>query len=376
MYLAKIMPRFIFMFSSPCSLPPQSQPLLSVCQWGEVAVPTDCLAVRPDRDYSSVPGVAAFLPTYSMIGGINAPKKMSCQGTDGRVRAQMIKNRDDLRQDAVMQQVFGLMNQLLAQDEEAAQQKLSIRTYKVVPLSQRSGILEWCSDTQPLAQYLVGEGGKTGAHKRYFPRQLDSQSCRKRMSDLKTKKPPASLQEREKVFLEVCADFSPVMKYFFLERFPSAGSHYLARTAYTKSAASNSMVGHILGLGDRHTNNILVDTRTGELIHIDLGVAFEQGKILPTPEKIPFRLSRDIVDGFGPAGVEGVFRKNCERSLRVLREHKVDTTLVSAVHTLHTHPVVHTLHTPHTFPVDVLPGPTLLPRTETLSSSSPVGQIE
>lgn len=39
------------------------------------------------------------------------------------------------------------------------------------------------------------------------------------------------------------------------------------------------------------------------------GVAFEQGKILPTPETVPFRLSRDIVDGMGITGVEGVFRR-------------------------------------------------------------------
>lgn len=39
------------------------------------------------------------------------------------------------------------------------------------------------------------------------------------------------------------------------------------------------------------------------------GVAFEQGKTLPTPETVPFRLSRDIVDGMGITGVEGVFRR-------------------------------------------------------------------
>ena len=49
------------------------------------------------------------------------------------------------------------------------------------------------------------------------------------------------------------------------------------------------MIGYILGLGDRHVQNILVDKTTAELVHIDLGVAFEQGRILPTPETIPFR---------------------------------------------------------------------------------------
>lgn len=55
--------------------------------------------------------------------------------------------------------------------------------------------------------------------------------------------------------------------------------------------------------------NILIDNSTAEFIHIDLGVAFEQGRILPTPETIPFRLTRDVIDGMGISGVEGVFRK-------------------------------------------------------------------
>lgn len=34
------------------------------------------------------------------------------------------------------------------------------------------------------------------------------------------------------------------------------------------------MVGYILGLGDRHVQNILVDKRTAEVIHIDFGTVF------------------------------------------------------------------------------------------------------
>jgi len=30
-------------------------------------------------------------------------------------------------------------------------------------------------------------------------------------------------------------------------------------------------VGYILGLGDRHVQNILIDEQTAELVHIDLG---------------------------------------------------------------------------------------------------------
>ena len=68
-------------------------------------------------------------------------------------------------------------------------------------------------------------------------------------------------------------------------------------------------MGYVLGLGDRHIQNILIDKNTAELIHIDFGVAFEQGWNLPTPETVPFRLTRDLVDAMGVLGVEGPFRR-------------------------------------------------------------------
>jgi hypothetical protein len=40
--------------------------------------------------------------------------------------------------------------------------------------------------------------------------------------------------------------------------------------------AVNSMAGHIIGLGDRHLQNVLLDTQTADAVHIDLGIAFEQ----------------------------------------------------------------------------------------------------
>ena len=123
--------------------------------------------------------------------------------------------------------------------------------------------------------------------------------------------------------------------------------------------AVNSMAGHIIGLGDRHLQNVLLDTQTADAVHIDLGIAFEQvgceasrswagwlaeagiaggcrgrpslrstltapavaivpprpaclqGRYLNTPELVPFRMTRDVVDGMGVTGVEGVMRRCC-----------------------------------------------------------------
>lgn len=55
------------------------------------------------------------------------------------------------------------------------------------------------------------------------------------------------------------------------------------------------------------------------LLSFVIGVAFEQGKFLPTPETVPFRLTRDMVDGMGLTGVEGVYRRCCEKTMDVMR---------------------------------------------------------
>lgn len=55
-----------------------------------------------------------------------------------------------------MEQAFGLVNSLLARDEGGRRRKLRIRTYKVVPLQNRNGLLEFVRDTVPLGAIFQG----------------------------------------------------------------------------------------------------------------------------------------------------------------------------------------------------------------------------
>jgi FKBP12-rapamycin complex-associated protein len=95
------------------------------------------------------------------------------------------------------------------------------------------------------------------------------------------------------------------------------------RTNYTRSLAVMSMVGYILGLGDRHPSNLMLHRLTGKVVHIDFGDCFEVAMHREKfPEKIPFRLTRMLVKAMEVSGIEGNFRITCEHVMRVLRENK------------------------------------------------------
>ncbi|XP_036392547.1 LOW QUALITY PROTEIN: serine-protein kinase ATM [Megalops cyprinoides] len=282
---------------------PSDQPIMQIKELEDVVIPTMEVKVDPSGKYDSLVTINAFKPHFHLAGGVNLPKIIDCIGSDGKSRRQLVKGQDDLRQDAVMQQVFQMCSMLLQRNAETRKRKLNIRRYKVVPFSQRSGVLEWCTGTVPIGEFLVD--AKNGAHQRFHPNDWTNLACRRKMMESQKLTPDGKVQ----AFNEVCQNFRPVFRYFCMERFLDPAVWMEKRLAYTRSVATSSIVGYIVGLGDRHIQNILIDEQTAELVHIDLGVAFEQGKILPTPETVPFRLSRDIVDGMGISGVEGVFRR-------------------------------------------------------------------
>ncbi|GFQ77962.1 serine-protein kinase ATM [Trichonephila clavata] len=289
---------------------PKDQPLLKFKNLQNIPVISEEIKVDKTCEYKNIIGIHSFHNEFRMCGGITLPKVIKCIGVDGSEREQLVKGSDDLRQDAVMQQVFCLVNCLLKQRMETKNRKLHIRTYKVVPVSRRSGVLQWCEGTQVLSQYLGP------AHLRYYPSMNSPQDCRKKMMSIAS---VSQLPKKRQIYDSICADFPPVFRYFFLENFPEPSAWFERRQSYIKSVAASSIVGYIMGLGDRHVNNILIDKNTAEVVHIDFGIAFEKGKILATPETVPFRLTRDVVDGMGINGVEGTFKRCCEKTLEVMR---------------------------------------------------------
>lgn len=129
----------------------------------------------------------------------------------------------------------------------------------------RSGILEWVENSIKLGEYLAGP---SGAHDLYrTPSQYSSSVCRQKIKAIAK----APNEKKLEVFMDICKHFPPVFHKFFETSFPQPTVWYEKRRAYMHSVATSSMCGYILGIGDRHVCNILIDKKTAEVVHIDFG---------------------------------------------------------------------------------------------------------
>lgn len=278
----------------------------------EVPPPTITVPIRRDGVYTDVPVITRFRDAIRIMSGISKPKRLSVHTSDGREQFQLFKGRDDLRQDAIMEQVFAEVSKMLRNHKGTRQRDLHVRTYNVIPLTNTSGIIEFVPHSISLGDYLQP------AHELYYPKDWRSNVARDKIQAVQKH----STDTRVKEFRRICDHIQPVLRHFFFERFKDPDDWFAKRTAYTRTTAAISMLGHVLGLGDRHCQNIMLDEKTGEVVHIDLGIAFEAGRVLPVPELVPFRLSRDVVDGMGITKTEGVFRRCCEFTMDALREDR------------------------------------------------------
>ena len=96
---------------------------------------------------------------------------------------------------------------------------------------------------------------------------------RKKLEEIQIKDHNSS--ELPKRYTELITNFKPVMRHYFTEKHREPMAWFSMRLNYIRSVAVTSIVGHILGIGDRHCSNILIDKLTGELVHIDFGIVFE-----------------------------------------------------------------------------------------------------
>ncbi|XP_043927908.1 serine/threonine-protein kinase ATR [Protopterus annectens] len=280
-----------------------------------VMIPTLPSVPGMHENHDPFPGhwayIAGFDDTVEVLASLQKPKKISLKGTDGKLYIMMCKPKDDLRKDCRLMEFNSLINKCLRKDAESHRRELHIRTYSVIPLNEECGLIEWVSNTAGLRHIL---------NKLYKERAILMTGKELRQCMLpKT----AQLPDKLKIFKEhLLPRHPPVFHEWFLATFPDPTSWYSSRSAYCRSVAVMSMVGYILGLGDRHGENILFDSLTGECVHVDFNCLFNKGETFDYPEVVPFRLTHNMVHAMGPMGTEGLFRRACEVTMRLMRDQR------------------------------------------------------
>ncbi|KAJ8664855.1 hypothetical protein QAD02_006517 [Eretmocerus hayati] len=274
----------------------------------------------------SVENNVQILPTKTR------PKKLVFRGSDGNVYTYLFKGLEDLHLDERIMQFLSICNTMMSKDsgENGARKVYRARHYSVIPLGPRSGLIQWVDGVTPLfALYKRWQQRESAVSNK------SGSSTVLRPSDLFYSKLTPLLKERgiatdnrkewplailKQVLAELMAETPKdlLAKEIWCNSI-NAGSWWQATKNYSYSVAVMSIIGYIIGLGDRHLDNVLVDLNTGEVVHIDYNVCFEKGKTLRVPEKVPFRMTPNIKTALGVTGVEGIFRLACEHTLRVMR---------------------------------------------------------
>ncbi|KAM0929216.1 hypothetical protein ACQ4PT_001782 [Festuca glaucescens] len=275
---------------------------------------------------SEHPTIAGIADEAEILSSLQKPKKVVFLGSDGVARPFLCKPKDDLRKDSRMMEFNAVINRLLSKVPESRRRKLYIRTFAVVPLTEDCGLVEWVPNTRGLRHILQDIYITCGKYDR-----MKTTSQIKRLYD---ECHASKMAEDVMLKTKILPLFPPVFHKWFLTTFSEPAAWFRARLAYAHTAAVWSMVGHIVGLGDRHGENILIDATTGDCVHVDFSCLFDKGLQLEKPEVVPFRLTQNMIDGLGIAGYEGVFLKVCEITLSVLRGHKeaLMTVLETFIH--------------------------------------------
>lgn len=297
-------------------LPQMSSLELAYCSPKLLAAKNLDLAV-PGTYKSGAPivRILSFDTTFSVINSKQRPRKLNTNGSDGNSYAFLLKGHEDIRQDERVMQLFGLCNTLLANDSECYKRHLGIQRYPAIPLSQNSGLLGWVPNSDTL-HVLIREYRES--------RKILLNIEHRIMLQMAPDYDNLTLMQKVEVFGYALDNTTGQDLYRVLWLKSKSSEAWLERrTNYTRSLGVMSMVGYILGLGDRHPSNLMLDRITGKIIHIDFGDCFEVAmKRDKYPERVPFRLTRMLTYAMEVSNIEGSFRITCEHVMRVLRENK------------------------------------------------------
>jgi phosphatidylinositol 3-kinase len=196
-----------------------------------------------------------------------SPLKIMFKTTDGGTYPLMFKVGDDLRQDQLVIQIILLMNQLLMNENV----DLKLSPYKILATGPTEGAIQFVPNST-LASVLTDYHG-----------------------------------------------ILPYLRHHHPDPTDELGVSSWVMDNFVRSCAGYCVITYILGVGDRHLDNLLICT-DGHFLHADFGYILGQD---PKPFPPLMKLPPQIIEGFG--GADSVnynkFRNYCFVAYSILRKN-------------------------------------------------------
>uniref|UniRef100_A0A182PPU7 Phosphatidylinositol 3-kinase catalytic subunit type 3 n=1 Tax=Anopheles epiroticus TaxID=199890 RepID=A0A182PPU7_9DIPT len=212
-----------------------------------------------------ITGIAA--EKVSLFKSALMPSKLTFRTTSGKDYVAIFKHGDDLRQDQLILQMITLMDKLLQKENL----DLKLTPYRVLATSSKHGFMQYI-DSVTVAEVLNTEGSIHNYFRKFNPCETGPFGIMPEIMD-----------------------------------------------TYIKSCAGYCVITYLLGIGDRHLDNLLL-TSSGKLFHIDFGYILGRD---PKPMPPPMKLSKEMVEAMGGINSEyyNTFRKLCYTAFLHLRRH-------------------------------------------------------
>jgi FKBP12-rapamycin complex-associated protein len=237
----------------------ECSPALSRASSLELGVPG---SYRVDGSYVKI---EKFIPSVQVITSKQRPRKITLRGSDGKDYVFLLKGHEDLRQDERVMQLFGLVNALLERDRQTKKHDLRIQRYAISPLSHNCGLVGWVPHTDTLHSLI-----RDYRQSKKIALNLENREMLRIAPDYDL----LTVMQKVEVFTDALRKTtgkgSDLYEILWLKS-TNSEEWLERRTKFTRSLAVMSMVGYILGLGDRHPSNLMLDKLSGRVLHIDFG---------------------------------------------------------------------------------------------------------
>ncbi|XP_013210333.1 DNA-dependent protein kinase catalytic subunit [Microtus ochrogaster] len=274
--------------------------------------------------------ISGFDERVKVMASLRKPKRIVIRGHDEKEYPFLVKGGEDLRQDQRIEQLFEVMNAILSQNAACSQRNMQLRTYRVVPMTSRLGLIEWIENTMTLKELIFNNMSKEEkvaySSDPYAPAR-EYKDWLIKMSG-KTDNGAYALMYKRANYTETVMAFrkrenkvpADLLKRAFVKMSTSPEAFLALRSHFASSHALLCISHWLLGIGDRHLNNFMVAMETGSVIGIDFGHAFGSAtQFLPVPELMPFRLTRQFVNLMLPMKETGLVCAVMVHALRAFR---------------------------------------------------------